>query len=81
MTRVQQIMAARCLGCHATEPIEAGFAAPPKGLVLETPDEIRAARDKIHQQVVVTKVMPLGNLTGMTDEERAVIARWTASTP
>ena len=78
MTEVQQIVAARCLSCHATEPIQAGWAAPPKGLVLEEPRQIRAAGAKIHQQVVVAKIMPLGNLTGLTDAERATIARWTA---
>jgi uncharacterized membrane protein len=78
LTQVQQIVAARCISCHATEPIQPGWAAPPKGLVLEEPRQIRAAGPKIHQQVVVAKIMPLGNLTGLTDEERATIARWTA---
>ena len=31
---------------------------------------------RVYQQVVVTRIMPLGNTTGMTDEERAVIAAW-----
>lgn len=76
MAEVQQIVAARCLSCHASEPINAGFAAPPKGLVLEDPRQIRAAGPKIHQQVVVARAMPLGNLTGMTDAERELLARW-----
>jgi uncharacterized membrane protein len=29
--------------------------------------------------VVVTRMMPLGNITKMTDEERAVIAAWVAA--
>jgi uncharacterized membrane protein len=78
ITRVQQIMAARCLRCHATEPLDPAWAAAPKGLVLETPDQIRANAAKIVQRVAVTKDMPLGNLTGMTDEERTEIAAWTA---
>lgn len=78
MAEVQQIVAARCLSCHATEPIHAGFAVPPKGMVLEDPRQILAAGPKIHQQVVVARAMPLGNLTGMTDAERETIARWTA---
>lgn len=75
--QVQQVIAARCLSCHASTPFQAGFAEAPKGLVLETPEQIEAARERIHQQVVATKVMPLGNLTGMTDDERALIGRWT----
>ena len=29
-------------------------------------------------RAVVTKTMPLGNLTGMTDEERATLGAWIA---
>lgn len=76
ITRVQQIVAARCLSCHASEPIQDGFVLPPKGLVLETPAQILAARARIHEQVVVSRAMPLGNLTGLTEEERAVFAAW-----
>ena len=76
ITQVQVVVAQRCLPCHAEHPVLGGFAAPPKGLVLDRPEAIEAARDKIRVQVVQTKAMPLGNLTGMTDEERALIARW-----
>ena len=34
---------------------------------------------RIFERVVVTKTMPLANLTGMTDEERAVLERWYAT--
>ena len=30
----------------------------------------------IYQQVVVGKLMPLNNATGITDEERALFAQW-----
>lgn len=78
MVEVQQIVAARCLSCHATAPIQPGFVSPPKGMILETPAQILAAGPKIHQQVIVAGVMPLGNLTGMTPEERARIGQWCA---
>ena len=48
------------------------------GSIPSTPDEIRAAKDTIYQQVVATQVMPLGNLTEMTEEERETIGRWIA---
>jgi uncharacterized membrane protein len=76
---VQSIVASRCAGCHARQPTQPGFSAPPKGLVLESAEQIRAQAEPIHQQTVVTKVMPIGNLTGMTDDERAVIDRWYRS--
>jgi uncharacterized membrane protein len=43
--------------------------------VLETPQQI-AARAQDIKTVVASKVMPLGNLTGMTDEERALVVDW-----
>jgi len=73
---VQPIFQTRCQPCHATKPTQEGFAAPPKGVVLETPEEIRARASMIYQQVWVTKVMPPGNLTHITDGERRLIARW-----
>ena len=33
---------------------------------------------QIHQQVVITRLMPLNNATGMTEAERALVARWFA---
>ena len=38
--------------------------------------QIVAAADKIYQQTVVTRIMPIGNLTNITEEERDLIDRW-----
>lgn len=77
MEQVQGIMGARCVECHSVTPdAKFGFAAAPLGLKLDTPTEIRAAADKIKQRVA-NNTMPSGNITHMTDEERAVIARWS----
>ena len=35
----------------------------------------------IHRQVVDLKIMPPGNMTGMTEAERAAIGRWFAARP
>ncbi len=75
--RIQQILDARCVKCHATTPTFPGFAAPPKGLILETEDELRAKLPLIATQVS-TRVMPIGNLTGMTDAERTELLDWIA---
>ncbi|WP_423709658.1 urate hydroxylase PuuD [Undibacterium sp. WLX3042] len=72
--QVQQVIQARCIQCHAEHPTLTEF--PAKGLMLDKPEQIRAASQLIYQQVVQQKLMPLGNLTHITDEERAVIARW-----
>ncbi|MFK7995764.1 MAG: urate hydroxylase PuuD [Granulosicoccus sp.] len=74
--QVQGIMDKRCVACHADEPTQPGFAAPPKGIVIENADDILRQADTIYQQVVVTKAMPIGNLTQITDDERAAIEQW-----
>ena len=47
-------------------------------MLLNTPDAIVQNAQRAYQQVVVTRIMPLGNATKMTDYERAVIAAWVA---
>lgn len=73
---VKAIIDQRCNTCHAAQPTQEGFTAPPKGMIFETRGQISAQALLIHQQTVVTKAMPIGNLTRMTDEERARIDQW-----
>ena len=79
LAEVQPVILARCVPCHALKPTQEGFAAPPKGVVLETEDDIRARASSINLQAWVSRVMPPGNLTHITDDERRVIARWFKS--
>ena len=74
--KVHEVMEARCISCHAKSPTQPGFSAPPKGVVLESDEDLVRQAQLIHQQVVVTKAMPIGNLTQITDEERALIDQW-----
>ena len=69
------MVAQRCAPCHAQAPTEPGFSSPPAGVVLETPEQIAARADDI-ERVVSSKAMPLGNITGMTSEERALVVAW-----
>lgn len=43
---------------------------------MNTPEQISARSEDIHEQAVVLKVMPLGNMTQITDDERALIDAW-----
>ncbi len=76
---VRSIITARCLECHATSPSNSSYSAPPAGVVLETPEQIVAAAGAIEEQAVLSRAMPLGNVTGMTEEERGVLAAWIAA--
>ena len=73
---VQKIVTQRCSSCHASEPSQAGFTAPPKGIVLETEEDLTRHAVASYQQTVDTKAMPIGNLTGITAEERATMDVW-----
>lgn len=73
--QVTQVIAARCTACHAVSPTQAGFSAPPLGLVLESSEQIALNAEKIATSVQ-SHYMPLGNLTGMTNEERLIISTW-----
>lgn len=75
-TAARAIISAHCVGCHAERPTYPGFASAPRGIKLDTLDQIRTHREAIHQVTVRTKTMPLGNLTGMLDEDRAALGRW-----
>jgi uncharacterized membrane protein len=75
---VQTIVASRCVACHAARPTQEGFAAPPKGVVMETPQQIRRWAAAMRQQVQ-TEAMPPGNLTEITPEERARLVAWVAA--
>ncbi|TWX71177.1 urate hydroxylase PuuD [Colwellia sp. C1TZA3] len=75
-SQVETIIEQRCASCHAQKPTYPGFAAAPKGYMYDTPQQIKAQAAQIYQQAVVLKAMPIGNLTGITDEERAVLGTW-----
>ena len=77
--RVRAIMGERCINCHSPTPTFPGLVQPPAGVVLTTPEGILKNAQRIYQQTIVTRMMPLGNLTHMTEQERAVIAAWVAA--
>jgi uncharacterized membrane protein len=68
----------RCSTCHAAKPTHAGFPAPPLGVILEDEHSLETQASRVYQSTVATRTMPLGNITGMTDEERDLLARWYA---
>ena len=73
---VRLIVARRCAGCHSSAPTTPGIPAAPLGVLLDTPDQIRANAPRILAVAVDAQTMPLGNLTGMTPEERELVGRW-----
>lgn len=73
---VQPIIRAHCTACHALNPTDENFDAPPADMALEQPAQIRQNAQRIYAQAVLSDTMPLGNQTGMTDEERHLLGAW-----
>jgi uncharacterized membrane protein len=74
MTRT--IIEQRCITCHSATPTSELYDAAPQGVMFDTPEQIGNMAARINTQVVVTQAMPLSNLTGITEEERAIIGAW-----
>ncbi len=75
---VQQAITKHCTACHAANPTYEGFDEAPKGVVLETPEDMRKFAAQIRAQVVLSDAMPLGNETEMTEEERQLLGAWVS---
>ena len=72
---VKRIVEQRCVNCHAEKPTLPGLAEAPKGVKLDTEERIRVQASLI-RETVRARLMPPGNITGLTNEERALLERW-----
>jgi uncharacterized membrane protein len=66
---IQPVFAQRCYACH-------GEQVQMKNIRFDIPAQLKLNAQAVYQQAVVTKQMPMNNATGITDGERALIARW-----
>ena len=74
---VRGIINARCLSCHSAYPTDDTFRVAPNGVMFDTPQEIETRAGRIGERAAVQRTMPPGNRTGITDDERAVLDRWS----
>ena len=66
---VVKVFEQRCYQCH-------GAQLQMKNLRLDSPAQVRQHAQAVYQQVVVTKIMPMNNATGITEAERQLIKTW-----
>ena len=59
----------RCTQCH-------GAKLQMKNVRLDSPQLARQHAQAIYQQVVVTRLMPMNNATGITEAERQLLKQW-----
>jgi len=77
--KVHDIVLGRCSMCHAAEPFWDGILWAPKGVRLETPEQIASEAKRIYQHSGLTNAMPPANVSLMKPEERDQIVAWFKS--
>jgi uncharacterized membrane protein len=77
--QVSNIILSRCSMCHAAEPVWDGIPAAPKGIMLDSDEQIRVHARLIELFAVRSQAMPPGNITDMTPKERLTLASWIAA--
>ncbi len=76
---VTDIVMANCSMCHSAEPGWPGMATPPKGVMLETPEQIANLAKQIYLQAGASHAMPPPAVSYIYPEDRAEIVRWFES--
>jgi len=73
------VVLARCSMCHMSQPVWPGIHWAPNHVLLESPENIGRHARLIEINAVRSDAMPPGNITGMTPEERLILAAWIAA--
>jgi len=80
-TEALAIVSKHCVMCHAVKPGHESFQEAPKGIVLESVDDLRKHAATIYAQTVQIRAMPLGNQTDMSENDRATLGQWLKELP
>ena len=76
---VRGVITQRCQPCHSQWQTDRTLGPAPGGVTFDTPESIARLAARIRVRAVETKTMPLANRTGMTPDERDLLARWIAA--
>lgn len=66
---LEKVLSERCLQCH-------GAQLQLKNVRLDSPALVQQHAQSVYQQVVLSKLMPINNSTGITDAERELVRQW-----
>ncbi|HYD06336.1 MAG TPA: urate hydroxylase PuuD [Reyranella sp.] len=72
----RDLILGRCSMCHTAEPVYEGVLQAPKNVHLDSDAAIANHAHEVAMQAGFSHAMPPGNVTEMTDEERALIVAW-----
>jgi len=73
---VYSIVQRHCVKCHASTPESESYTSAPLGVELDSEEKLIHYAARVYRAAVITRTMPLGNHTQMTDAERTKIANW-----
>ena len=73
---VANVVMGRCAMCHAAEPGWDDVYRAPKGIRLETPEQVAEHLEAVVLQAARSRAMPPGNVSLMEPAERRMIADW-----
>ncbi len=77
--KVHGVIQERCAVCHSAKPTSPLFSTAPAGIMFDTPQQIQQLAPRIQAQAVASQIMPLGNITQMTQDERNLVGQWIAN--
>jgi uncharacterized membrane protein len=78
-TDARHVIDRRCAVCHSERPTDMTFGVAPGGVMFDTPQQIESRAPRIRERAFVTRTMPPGNKTGITDAERALLGAWAGA--
>ena len=74
--KVHLVIQERCTVCHSAKPTSPLFSTAPAGVMFDTAQQIQLMAPRIQAQAVTSQIMPVGNITQMTQQERDLIGAW-----
>jgi len=78
-SEIEPILKERCMPCHSATPTWPGIVTAPQGVMYNDPAQVKAIATKIQTMAIDSNTMPPGNVTKITEQERAKIGAWIAS--
>ena len=78
--QVKEVIMGKCSMCHSATPNWPGVPEAPKNVILDTDVGIGSHAKDIAMEAGFSHAMPPGNISEVTDKDRALIVAWYRST-
>jgi uncharacterized membrane protein len=72
--KVQPLLQRNCSMCHSQKPSLPFYPKPPDGVTFDSPQDLARFAARVLEVATRSDQMPPGNMTGMTEAERKMLA-------